>query len=104
MKKISLKILNKKWEEYLTNKNTGKGKILEILGYGIKNKEEFQREIFKQICANYIYNLEENEFGDLKFNVCVELPTIHGNLRRTTIALKYFPEKGEVFNNYYNIE
>ena len=94
--KISLKILNKKWEEYLTNKNTGKGKILVILGYGIKNKEEFQREIFKQICANYIYNLEENEFGDLKFNVCVELPTIHGNLRRTTIALKYFPEKGEV--------
>ena len=57
-------------------------------------KKRFTEEAFKKICANYIYNLKENQYGDLMFNVCVEFPTIHGNIRKTTIALKYYPDSG----------
>ena len=58
--------------------------------------KRFIREVYKRICANYIYNLRENEFGDLMFNICVDLPTINNHLRKTAIALKYYPEKGEM--------
>ena len=30
------------------------------------------------------------------FNTCVELPTVNGHLRRTTIALKYHPDTGTI--------
>ena len=29
-------------------------------------------------------------------NVCVDLPTINGNFRKTTVALKYHPNTGEM--------
>ena len=72
----------------------GKGRIVESLGYTAAEKERFTKEVFKQICANYIYNLKKNEYGDLMFNVCTELPTTNGHLRKTTIALKCHPETG----------
>lgn len=96
IEKIDLKILDEKWFLYLTDRESGKGKLLETLGYGPEKKEDFQRAIFRQIREKYIYNLRQNEYGDLMFNVCVELPTVDKSLRRTTIALKYLPEKGEI--------
>ena len=94
--KIDLHISDDKWNKYLTEKDTGKGQIIELLGYDSTNKEQFINEVFKHICANYIYNLRENEYGDLMFNVCVELPTINGHFRKTTIALKYHPDTGAI--------
>ncbi len=96
MEQVDLEILDEKWYKYLTNQDTGKGQLLEVLGYGSESKEEFKREILKQVCANYIYNLQRNEYGDLMFNVCAEMPTIRGSLRRTTIALKYLPQQGKM--------
>lgn len=92
--KIKLNISDEKWRKYLTDPERGKGRIIESLGYTSDDKEGFTKEIFRQICANYIYNLRENEYGDLMFNVCIELPTVHDNLRKTTVALKYHPESG----------
>ena len=94
--KITLEISDSKWDRYLTDKETGKGRIIEALGYGPEDKERFAKEVFKRICANYIYNLSKNQYGDLMFNVCIELPTVHGNIRKTTIALKYHPDTGQV--------
>lgn len=34
--------------------------------------------------------------GYTMFNICVDLPTINNRLRKTAIALKYYPEKGEM--------
>lgn len=92
--KINLHIADDKWDKYLTNEEKGKGRIVESLGYTAAEKERFTKEVFKQICANYIYNLKKNEYGDLMFSVCAELPTTNGHLRKTTIALKYHPETG----------
>lgn len=96
LEKIRLNVSDNKWRKYLTDKKVGKGKIIELLGYDLDDKERFAREIFKEISANYIYNLKENPYGDLMFNVCIELPTIHGNIRKTTIALKYHPDTGSI--------
>ena len=93
-KKIELSISDDKWSKYLTDIERGKGRIIESLGYASDDKERFTKEIFRQVCANYIYNLRENEYGDLMFNVCIELPTVHDNIRKTTIALKYHPDSG----------
>ena len=92
--KVTLNISDDKWSKYLTDKKKGKGQIIELLGYDSDDKKRFTGEVFKKICANYIYNLKENQYGDLMFNVCVEFPTIHGNIRKTTIALKYHPDSG----------
>lgn len=94
--KIDLCISDDKWNKYLTETETGKGRIIELLGYNSTDKERFVNEVFKHICANYIYNLRENKYGDLMFNTCVELPTVNGHLRRTTIALKYHPDTGTI--------
>lgn len=92
--KIELHISDDKWNKYLTNKENGKGHIIEVFGYDFCDKERFRKEVYKRICANYIYNLKKNEHGDLMFNVCVELPTVNGHIRKTTVALKYFPDTG----------
>lgn len=94
--KIELHVSDDKWNKYLINSEKGKGQIMEALGYGSLDKERFCKDIFKHICANYIYNLKKNEYGDLMFNVCIELPTVNGHFRRTTIALKYHPNTGIV--------
>ena len=67
--KIELHISDDKWNKYLTNSEKGKGRIMETLGYSSIDKECFSKEVFKYICANYIYNLKKNEYGDLMFNV-----------------------------------
>lgn len=94
--KIQLDVKEEKWDKYLADKEKGKGRILEKLGYEMADKEKFLKAIYTKICSNYIYNLMRNEYGNLIFDVCVELPTINGNLRRTTIALKYLPDTSEM--------
>lgn len=68
--KIELQISDDKWYKYLTDKEKGKGQIVEALGYASVDKERFKREVFKHICANYIYDLKKNEYNVLMFNVC----------------------------------
>ncbi len=97
VKKLKFVISDKKWYEYLTNTDADKkGILLETIGYGPDNRDAFIKEIYKRICESYIYNLRQNNYGDLLFNVCVDLPTINGNLRKTLIALKYHPDSGEM--------
>lgn len=95
MDKIHLEIEDEKWDKYLTNKEK-KGELLERLGFKNVDKKRFTKLVYEKICSNYLYNLRKNEHGACLFNVCAELETIHGNLRRTTIALKYLPELGVV--------
>lgn len=94
--KLDFAISDDKWNKYLTDKENGKGKIMESLGYDPDEKVRFCKEIYKKICANYIYNLRKNQYGDLLFNVCIELPTVNQHIRRTTIALKYHPDEGRI--------
>jgi len=97
LKKLVFVIPDKKWYEYLTCKEPKKkGEVLESIGYGPDDRETFMRDIYKKICASYIYNLRQNDYGDLLFNVCVDLPTINGNYRKTMVALKYHPNTGEM--------
>ena len=97
MEKLKLVVTDEKWYEYLTSKDPDrKGKLLESIGYGPEDREAFIKDIYKKICASYIYNLRQNGYGDLLFNVCVDLPTINGNFRKTTVALKYHPHTGEM--------
>jgi len=93
--KIRMNILDEKWNKYLVNKETGKGVILEKIGYSYDDKKKFIKQIYKKICCNYLYNLRW-KYGVLLFDVCVEVPTVNGNLRKTTIGLKYLPQIGEI--------
>lgn len=92
--KLKLNISEDKWNKYLTKDEDGKGEIVSLLGYNPSDKDRFIKEIFKQISANYIYNIRENEHGALMFNVCIEPQTINGHFRKTRIALKYNPDSG----------
>ena len=94
---IMLKIDDNKWYKYLTDKDKGKGAILEKVGYSPNQKDKFIREVYDKICNNYLYNLRQNEYGDLLFNVCIELQTEDKHIRKTTVALKYIPENGEMY-------
>jgi hypothetical protein len=96
MDKIHLEIKDEKWDKYLTNKDKGKGELLERLGFNNVDKKKFAELIYRKICSNYLYNLRKNEYGAYLFNVCAELETIHGNMRKTTIALKYLPDLGVI--------
>ena len=97
IKKLKFVISDKKWYEYLTSmEENKKGMLLGTIGYGSNDRDTFIREIYKKICASYIYNLRQNNYGDLLFNVCVDLPTVNGNFRKTLIALKYHPDSGEM--------
>ena len=97
VKKLKFVISDKKWYEYLTSaEEDKKGILLRTIGYGPDDRDAFIRDIYKKICASYIYNLRQNDYGDLLFNVCVDLPTVNGNFRKTLIALKYYPNSGEI--------
>ena len=85
--------LTKEQQEILDGK---KGEVLASMGYGPEDRDVFIKDVYKKICASYIYNLRKNEYGDLMFNVCVELPTINGHCRKTMVALKYHPDSGEM--------
>lgn len=94
--RLNLNISDEKWK-YLNGDFKGKGGIVNSFRFNNINKDDFCRIIFKQICFNYIYNLRINEYGDRIFNVCIQLPTKNGNYRKTTVALKYKPDCGEIF-------
>ncbi|WP_040195565.1 hypothetical protein [Candidatus Soleaferrea massiliensis] len=96
--KLKLKIDDKKWNDYLMDESK-KGPILSTLGYDIEDKETFIREIYKKICSSYIYKLERKLYDEKwvwKFCVCVDMPTVNGSYRKTTVVLRYFPDIGEV--------
>ena len=93
--KLKLNLSDGKWG-YLNDTSNGKGGIIKSLEFNNISKDDFVNIIFKQICGNYIYNLRVNEFNDRLFNVCIELPTKNGNIRKTTVALKYKPDCGEI--------
>lgn len=95
MEKLKLDFPDGKWS-YVNGNINGKKGIIKSLAFENISKDEFSEIIFKQICGNYIYNLKINEFGDFLFNVCIELHTRSGNIRKTTVALKYKPECGEI--------
>lgn len=95
---LKFEVSKDKWEKYLTicdAKNGKKGDIVKKLGFDVDDMERFKREIYKHICMNYIYNLEYNGYC-LKFNVRIELITLSGNKRKTTIALMYTPDDNEI--------
>ena len=48
---------------------------------------------------NYIYNIEKNEFENLKFNVLIELFE-NSERKNALISLKYIPEKNENIKRY----
>lgn len=96
LSKLKLTIDDKKWNQYLTDMSKDKkGKLLSNMGYGIEDKERFIRDIYKKIRAGYIFNMKKSHDA-LLFNVCVDMPTVNNNFRRTTIALKYQPDEGEI--------
>lgn len=92
---LKFEVSKDKWEKYLTLCDVGKGEIVKKLGFDVDDMERFKREIYKHICMNYIYNLEYNGYC-LKFNVRIELITVSGNKRKTTIALMYTPDDNEI--------
>ncbi len=96
--KLNLEIADNKWSGYLTS-DSGKGRLLELLGYTESDKEKFKREIYKNICSGYIYKLERKTIDGKniwKFCVCIDMLTVNGSRRKTTVVLNYFPHKGEM--------
>lgn len=79
---------------YLCSDETGKIGILKSIGYDIDQKQDFEKDIYQKICKKHIFNLHLNEYGIYKFNVCIDFLTQNRNLRKTTIALKYFSDTG----------
>lgn len=95
IKKLKLNVSDDKFG-YLCSDKTGKKGILKSIGYDINQKQNFENDVYQKICKKYIYNLNLNEYGIYKFNVCVDFSTQNGNLRKTTIALKYFSDTGVI--------
>ncbi len=91
-KKIKLVITDEKFG-YLKNQKTDDMKNLGILNI---TKEELRQKILINVYNNYIYNIEENEFGDLKFNVLIELNGNNEKTKNALISLKYMPEENEL--------
>lgn len=85
-------IIDERKLKYLMTKKTDDMKTLGLLNV---TKEELEKKILINIYNNYIYNIEKNEFGDLKFNVLIELFE-NSERKNALISLKYIPEKNEL--------
>ena len=99
IEKLKINITDNRWNNYFNNKENknGKQEILKTLDIDNIGKDEFTEMIFNQICGKYIYNLRKNEYEDnYLFNVCIELLTKNQRKRKTTVALKYRPDCGEI--------
>lgn len=99
IERLKINITNNRWINYfnIEKGNNGKAGILETLDIDNISKDEFAEMIFKQICGKYIYNLRKNEYeNNYLFNVCIELLTKNKRKRKTTVALKYKPDSGEI--------
>lgn len=90
--KLKLSV-DEKWD-YITGDCWNKRDILTTVGLDTITKDQFVCKVWEKICKNYIYNLDINDYNIRKFNVCLELPTINGRIRKTTLALKYFAKDG----------
>lgn len=93
--KLKLIIKDDKFD-YLCYGETGKPGIIKSLGFDGDQKDEFRTIIYNKICEKHIFNMELNEYGIYKFNVCVNMLTQNGHYRKTTIALKYISDTGEI--------
>lgn len=87
---LSLTIENEKFINYLKKEDHGKAQLLRILNLYDISKDKLAMVLFKEIKKCYFYNLDFlNEYNTVKFNVCIELPTKAGKLRKTMISLEY---------------
>lgn len=57
--------------------------------------DELEKKILEKIYNNYIYNIEENEYGILKFNVLIELFE-NNKIKNALVSLEYIPENNEL--------
>lgn len=73
-----------------------KGGSMDRLGILNITKEELEKKILINMYNNYIYNIEKNEYGDLKFNVLIELQVDKDKVRNALVALKYIPNDNEL--------
>ncbi len=91
--KIKVVIPDEKFSNYLKTKKLG---AMKVLGISNIDKEELQKKILINLYNNYIYNIERNEFGDLKFNVLIELQDGNKNIKNVLVSLKYIPKENEL--------
>lgn len=91
---LKLTMDDNKWKNYLFS-DSGKGGITKSLGYSVEDKESFIKKIKERIDKSYIYNIKINKYG-ISFNVCIEHPTISGDLRKTTVVLQYLDRLKEI--------
>jgi len=79
--------------EYIKNNKDGSMKILGLLDI---TREELEKKIRINLYSNYIYNIEENEFGDFKFNVLIDLLTKDNKMKNVLVSLKYIQNENEL--------
>ena len=100
MSDLKFDILDDKWK-YLNRRSEegkkGKGEIMSILADELKDKESFVSYIQDSLIHNYIYKLEMNEYGVLKFSECIGLRTQNGHFRKTLISFMYSPEERKLW-------
>lgn len=99
MKNLEFEIPIDKWR-YLnrdtTTEQKGKGEIMKVLASELQDIDTFKECILSNLCNNYIYKLEKNEYGDYKFCECIGLKTKNGHYRKTLISLKYIPNESKL--------
>lgn len=99
MKNLKIEIPIEKWK-YLnrdtTTEQKGKGEIMKVLASELQDIDSFKECILSNLCNNYIYKLEKNEYGDYKFCECIGLKTKNGHYRKTLISLKYIPNESKL--------
>ena len=96
MKNLKFEIPDDKWM-YLNRKTfgnvQGKGEIMNTLADELKKQKAFKSYIQNNLCNNYIYKLEKNEYGVLKFCECIGLRTQNEHYRKTLISFKFLPDE-----------
>lgn len=85
-------VVDEKKLSYLRNSKKRNMEILEMINF---ETMELEKKIRINLYNNYIYNIEKNEYGDLKFNVLIEF-NIKGKPKNVLIALKYLPKENEL--------
>lgn len=93
MSQLKLGISDTRWEEYLMSGKNGKNGILASLPPEYRSKEGFIKQVYSRMCKKHIFNLRRHlGDGTLLFDVCIELPTLKGHIRKTKVGLKYLPD------------
>ena len=84
-------------EAKVTYLKENKTEILRKVGLIDYSSDELEKKTKKRIEESYLYNLEYlEEYNVPKFNVTLELNTIHGGKRKVIVALKYVIDSNEL--------